>query len=70
MKYKLKIYKKFQQNRIINISLLNQQEMIVQNCGEIMPGEDWNFCDADRSGDKLPPFPEDWDQKKKNFSVL
>lgn len=41
--------------------------MTVENCGEILPGEDWNFCDDDRSGEKLPPFPEDWDKKNEHF---
>ncbi|XP_031626573.1 peptidyl-prolyl cis-trans isomerase D isoform X2 [Contarinia nasturtii] len=44
-------------------------EMTVDNCGEILPEEDWNYCDNDKSEDKLPPFPEDWDEKTKDFTV-
>lgn len=43
--------------------------MFIHNCGEIFPGENWNFWDDDKSGDKLPPFPEDWDQKSEEFTV-
>ncbi|XP_055307468.1 peptidyl-prolyl cis-trans isomerase D [Sitodiplosis mosellana] len=44
-------------------------EMTIQNCGEIRSGDDWSFCDDDRSGEKLPPFPEDWDQKANEFTI-
>lgn len=44
--------------------------MTVYNCGEILPGENWNYCDNDNSEDKLPPFPEDWDEKTKDFTVI
>lgn len=45
------------------------QEMTIQNCGEIRPGDDWGICDDDRSGETLPPFPEDWDEKSKEFTI-
>lgn len=44
--------------------------MTVRDCGELLPDQDWNYCDNDTSKEKLPPFPEDWDQKTHNFSVL
>lgn len=46
------------------------QEMTIRDCGEIAPGEPWNFCDNDRTEDKLPPFPEDWDLEHKHFTVF
>ena len=45
------------------------QEITIQNCGEIRPGDDWGICDDDRSGEKLPPFPEDWDEKANEFTI-
>lgn len=44
--------------------------MTIRDCGEIPSGEDWKFCDNDKSDDKLPPFPEDWDQKHNEFTVI
>lgn len=44
--------------------------MTIRDCGEIQPGEEWKYCDNDKSEDKLPPFPEDWDQKTKDFTVF
>lgn len=43
--------------------------MIVSNSGEIKSGEEWNYCDNDISNDKLPPFPDDWDDKDTTFTV-
>lgn len=43
--------------------------MTIRNCGEILPGEEWNFSDNDKTEDKLPPFPEDWEQKYQDFTV-
>lgn len=34
-------------------------EIIVSNCGEILPGEDYEVGDNDETEDKLPPFPRD-----------
>lgn len=44
--------------------------MTIRNCGEILPGEDWNFWDNDKTDDKLPPFPEDWEQNHQDFTVI
>ena len=44
--------------------------MTIRDCGEIPPGGDWNICDYDKSDDKLPPFPEDWDKKHHEFTVI
>lgn len=44
--------------------------MTIRDCGEIAPGADWNFHDNDISDDKLPPFPEDWDQTHKDLTVI
>lgn len=43
--------------------------MTIRDCGEILPGEDWNYWDIDKTGDKLPPFPEDWEQNHHDFTV-
>lgn len=43
--------------------------MIIDNCGELAPNDDWNFCDNDDTDDKLAPFPEDWDQKNSKLTV-
>lgn len=44
--------------------------MLIRDCGELSPGEDWKVCDNDKTEDKLPPFPEDWDDKHKDFTVF
>lgn len=50
--------------------IFTNQEMIIRNCGELLPGEDWNICDIDKSGENLPPFPEDWDEKARDHTVF
>uniref|UniRef100_A0A1B6H4H4 peptidylprolyl isomerase n=1 Tax=Cuerna arida TaxID=1464854 RepID=A0A1B6H4H4_9HEMI len=30
----------------------------IWNCGELKPGQDWAYCDADL----YPPYPDDWDR--------
>lgn len=45
------------------------QEIIIRDCGEILSGKDWNFCDNDETTDKLPPFPADWDRNEDEFTV-
>lgn len=44
--------------------------MIVSNCGEIKSGDDWGYYDNDISSDELPPFPDDWEQKTYDFTVM
>lgn len=44
--------------------------MSIRNCGELTPGDDWSVCDNDKTDDKLPPFPEDWDQKNRDHTVI
>ncbi|XP_030385291.1 peptidyl-prolyl cis-trans isomerase D-like [Scaptodrosophila lebanonensis] len=38
-------------------------DIVILNCGELAPGDDWciNCCDA--TPDKLPPYPQDWPGK-------
>lgn len=38
-----------------------RQKIYVARCGELKPGEDWNYADDDYTDDKLPPFPLDWE---------
>ncbi|CAD7002950.1 unnamed protein product [Ceratitis capitata] len=45
-----------------------QEDIIIADCGEIHPGEDWGFCDNDETEDKLPPYPVDWDRKADAFT--
>lgn len=44
--------------------------MTIENCGEILPGQDWNYYDNDKSKDKLPPFPEDWNERAEIVTVF
>lgn len=44
--------------------------MTIRDCGEIAPGEEWNICDNDKSDDKLPPFPEDWNEGHHEMTVI
>lgn len=44
--------------------------MIIRDCGEIKPGEAWNYCDSDQSFEYLPPFPADWDKQDDEITVL
>lgn len=36
-------------------------DVIVSNCGEILPGESYEVGDDDETEDKLPPFVRDWE---------
>lgn len=45
------------------------QDIVISHCGEIVPGDDWNYYDKDISNDKLPPFPDDWEEKEEDFEV-
>lgn len=38
------------------------EEIVIVDCGEIKPGEDWGYKDKD-GVDIFPPFPQDWEQK-------
>ncbi|XP_011180550.2 uncharacterized protein LOC105211012 [Zeugodacus cucurbitae] len=39
------------------------EEILITNCGELMPDDEWNFEDNDETEDFLPPQPRDWDKK-------
>uniref|UniRef100_A0A182N574 PPIase cyclophilin-type domain-containing protein n=1 Tax=Anopheles dirus TaxID=7168 RepID=A0A182N574_9DIPT len=34
--------------------------IVIEDCGQLAPGEDWHVDDDDDETDRLPPFPEDW----------
>lgn len=46
------------------------QEIVIVDCGEIKPNEDWGVNDDDETKENLPPFPQDWEDKLKDFLVL
>ncbi|XP_039965166.1 peptidyl-prolyl cis-trans isomerase D-like [Bactrocera tryoni] len=46
-----------------------QEDIIITDCGEIHPGEDWGFRDNDETEDKLPPYPRDWDKKFESYTI-
>lgn len=60
---------------IVDIEKCSDQEgrpakpIVIADCGEIKPGEDWGFCDKDDTADQLPPFPQDWEKKNDKFNV-
>lgn len=54
----------------MHLLLSDRQDMIVSNCGEIKSGDDWGYYDNDISNDELPPFPDDWEQKTYDFTVM
>lgn len=43
--------------------------IVVVNCGQIAPGQDWSINDNDETSDKLPPFPKDWSKFEDNFTI-
>uniref|UniRef100_A0A182Q0W1 PPIase cyclophilin-type domain-containing protein n=1 Tax=Anopheles farauti TaxID=69004 RepID=A0A182Q0W1_9DIPT len=43
--------------------------IVIEDCGQIAPGEDWRVNDDDDETDRLPPFPEDWDKFYDEFTV-
>ncbi|XP_067645058.1 peptidyl-prolyl cis-trans isomerase D isoform X2 [Eurosta solidaginis] len=45
------------------------EEIVITDCGEIQPGEDWGYHDNDETNDKLPPYPRDWDKKFDVFTA-
>ncbi|XP_053697890.1 peptidyl-prolyl cis-trans isomerase D [Sabethes cyaneus] len=44
-------------------------DIVIVNCGQIAPGADWGLNDEDETEDKLPPFPKDWNQFEKDFTI-
>ncbi|XP_011180551.2 peptidyl-prolyl cis-trans isomerase D [Zeugodacus cucurbitae] len=46
-----------------------QEDIIITDCGEIHPGEDWGYLDNDETADKLPPYPRDWDKKFEAYTI-
>jgi peptidyl-prolyl isomerase D len=48
---------------------LPTRDLIIADCGEIKPNEDWGYCDNDGTSDKLPPFPVDWLDYERKFSL-
>ncbi|XP_062554742.1 peptidyl-prolyl cis-trans isomerase D [Armigeres subalbatus] len=45
------------------------KDIIIADCGQIVPGEDWGVNDCDETTDKLPPFPKDWCKFEENFTI-
>lgn len=43
--------------------------IVISNCGQIMEGEDWCYCDNDGTLDSLPPFPNDWEKFSEEFII-
>lgn len=41
----------------------------ISNCGELMKGQDWGYCDNDGTADMLPPFPADWVNFEMEFTM-
>ncbi|CAN8033166.1 unnamed protein product [Ixodes persulcatus] len=37
------------------------EDCVIQNCGEILPGQDFGICEVDCTEDVFPPFPDDCD---------
>ncbi|CAH1111582.1 unnamed protein product [Psylliodes chrysocephalus] len=44
--------------------------LIIENCGELKPGEPWNFYENDGTEDKYPPWPDDWDEQTDNLKPV
>lgn len=45
------------------------KDIVISDCGEIKPGEDWGIFDKDATLDTLTPYPADWDRQSENFSI-
>ncbi|XP_075162303.1 cyclophilin 40 [Haematobia irritans] len=43
-------------------------EIVIVDCGEIQPGQDWGIKDQDETNECLPPYPQDWEDKFKEFT--
>ncbi|XP_064482272.1 peptidyl-prolyl cis-trans isomerase D-like [Ornithodoros turicata] len=37
------------------------EDCVIENCGEILPGQDFGLCENDGTDDVFPPFPDDSD---------
>ncbi|XP_063236523.1 peptidyl-prolyl cis-trans isomerase D-like isoform X4 [Bacillus rossius redtenbacheri] len=37
-------------------------DCVVEDCGQLAPGQDWGVAESDGTADVYPPFPEDWHQ--------
>lgn len=46
-----------------------KKPIIIEDCGEIPPGEDWGYCDNDVTDDILPLYPHDWIEYEANYSI-
>ncbi|CAH1159641.1 unnamed protein product [Phaedon cochleariae] len=53
---------------IVEMSDYNREDskppelLIIENCGELKPGEPWNINESDGTEDVYPPWPDDWDE--------
>ncbi|XP_055595292.1 peptidyl-prolyl cis-trans isomerase D-like [Uranotaenia lowii] len=45
------------------------REIVIADCGQLMPGQDWGLNDNDGTGDCLPLFPKDWEKFEADFDV-
>ncbi|XP_073844251.1 peptidyl-prolyl cis-trans isomerase D-like [Musca autumnalis] len=43
-------------------------DIVIADCGEIKPGQDWGINDNDETNESLPPFPQDWEHKFKEYT--
>lgn len=41
-------------------------EVVIENCGELVSNESWEYYDAD---DNMPPFPADWEESS-NYTLV
>lgn len=46
-----------------------KKAIMIADCGEIKPGENWAYCDNDETPDTLPPYPADWDRFDAELSM-
>ncbi|XP_017133682.1 peptidyl-prolyl cis-trans isomerase D [Drosophila elegans] len=44
-------------------------EIVIRDCGELAPGEDWGMECNDETADKLPAYPQDWTRKFDKFTA-
>lgn len=42
---------------------------VIEDCGEIKPGDPWNYVDCDETSDNLPPDPRDLEMPINNIKV-
>lgn len=44
---------------------------MIENCGELKPGDPWNVHENDGTEDKYPPWPDDWEEENiENFKAV